>query len=142
MPAVKSLKTISEKWARQSQTAQPSYIEGIQNPRKDWADATAEANDNYKKGIQQSIAQDRFLKGVKKAGTSKWQRNAIAKGPGRWSEGIMQSTGAYEDGFQPYREVIERTQLPKRGPKGDPSNINRVAVMAKALHEEKIKRKS
>jgi len=138
MPPVKSLNKISEKWARQAQSATPSYEDGVRNPRRDWGSATAEANDAYKKGIQQSIAQDRFLKGVKAAGTAKWQENTLAKGPGRWADGISKSTGAYETGFKPYRDVIERTQLPKRGAKGDPANINRVAVMAKALHDTKI----
>jgi len=140
MPAVKPLNKISEKWARQSQSATPSYEDGVANPRKDWGTATVEANDAYKKGITQSLAKDSFLKGVRAAGTEKWQRNTLKKGPARWADGIMNSTGAYESGFEPYRAVIERTTLPKRGPKGDPSNINRVAVMAKAMHDEKIKR--
>jgi len=138
MPAVKALNKISEKWARQSQGSGQSYEEGVANPRRDWATSTADANDAYKKGIQASIAGDRFLKGVKKAGTTKWQENTLAKGPGRWMDGINKSTGAYERGFDRYRQVIERTQLPKRGAKGDPGNINRVAVMAKALHDEKV----
>jgi len=140
MPKVKSLSMISEKWARQSGSATQSYVEGVQNPRTDWATATQDANENYKKGIQQSIAQDRFKKGVARAGTGAWQNGALNKGPARWAEGISKSTGAYEQGFEPYRNVIERTQLPKRAPKGDPSNINRVSVMAKALHDEKLKR--
>ncbi len=139
MPAVKSLSDISAKWSRVSQGAQGDYIDGVTNPRKDWATETANANDNYKKGIQASISQDRFLKGVKKAGTSKWQDGAINKGPGRWAEGINQATGKYEAGFKPYRDVIERTTLPKRGAKGDPANIQRVAILAKALHDEKMK---
>lgn len=141
MPAVKALNRISQKWARQSQAAMPSYEEGIANPRRDWMTATVEANDAYKKGISQAVAQDRFAKGVKSAGTTKWQENALRKGPSRWADGIAASTNAYEAGFEPYRNVIERTQLPKRGAKGDPQNINRVAVLAKALHEEKLKRK-
>jgi len=139
MPKVKSLSMISEKWARQSAGAGQSYTEGVQNPRRDWATATQEANENYKKSMQASIAQDRFKKGVAKAGTGKWQKGAMEKGPGRWIEGISKSTSAYEKGFDPYRQVIERIQLPKRGPKGDPNNIQRVAVMAKALHDEKVK---
>jgi len=140
MPNVKNISRIAEKWMRQSSLSEQSYTEGVQNPRADWATSTAEANDSYKKGIQASIAKDSFIKGVKRAGTSKWQENAIKKGPARWSDGINKSGNAYSDGFQPYLEVIARTQLPKRGPKGDPTNIQRVAVMSKALHDEKVKR--
>jgi len=138
MPPVKSLSRISEKWKNASQSAQGEYEAGVQNTQKDWGKNTAAANDAYKKGIQASIARDGFKKGVENAGHSKWQNNTLAKGPARWAEGISKSTDSFEKGFKPYREVIERTELPARGPKGDPSNINRVAVLAKALHAQKI----
>jgi len=140
MANIKNISKIAEKWMRQSSVSEQSYTEGIQSPRSDWATSTSEANDSYKKGIQASIAKDSFLKGVKRAGTSKWQTQALNKGPARWSDGINKSGSSYADGFQPYLEVISRTQLPKRGPKGDPSNIQRVSVMAKAMHDEKVKR--
>lgn len=140
MPAVKPLDRISRKWANASAAALTEYEEGVRNPRRDWADATSKANDAYKKGIQASIAADRFKKGVTNAGTGKWQEQTLRKGPSRWSEGIALSTDAYERGFTPYRNVIERTELPARGPKGDPGNIQRVAILSKALHDEKMSR--
>lgn len=138
MPPVKGLDRISEKWARVSQASQPDYEAGIRNPRTDWAKATAAASENYKMGVQQAINQNRFAKGVEKAGSAKWQENSISKGPARWAEGINLSRNQYEKGFAPYREVIERTTLPPRGPKGDPKNIQRVAVIADALHKKKL----
>ena len=140
MPAIKSMDKISQKWARAASTATPEYEEGVNNPRKDWSTETQKANDAYKAGITKSISEDRFKKGVARAGTSKWQTNAIIKGVPRWAAGIAGSQPAYEEGFKPYADVIARTQLPARGPKGDPANINRVAIMAKALHDEKVKR--
>lgn len=140
MPAIKDLTKISEKWARQAAGATQEYEEGVRNPRKDWAAETQKANDSYKAGIQKSLADERFKKGVARAGTSKWQKGAIDKGVSRWAEGVAVSTKAYEEGFGPYASVIGRLQLPPRGPKGDPKNIQRVAVIAKALHDEKVKR--
>lgn len=140
MPPVKPLSSISTKWARVAGQSQDSYTEGIQNPRADWKTQTAAANENYKKAMAQSINQDRFAKGVNAAGSDKWQRNALEKGPDRWAQGIRLSQTAYEQGFDPYRRVIETTNLPKRGPKGDPANIKRVEVMAKALHDAKLNR--
>jgi hypothetical protein len=140
MPAIKSMDRISSKWIRAAQNASEEYREGVENPKKDWSAETQAANDAYKQGITRSIQEDRFKKGVARAGTSKWQRGAIEKGVARWPQGIAVSQAAYEEGFKPYADVIARTQLPKRGPKGDPANINRVAAMSKALHDEKIKR--
>lgn len=138
MPEVKSLSRISEKWKRQSQAAVPEYEFGVQNPKKDWAEETAKAEENYKRGVIAAANAGSFGKGVRKAGTSKWQQNTLNKGVGRWSEGINVSGANYEEGFKPFRETIQATSLPPRGPKGDPKNIERVRVMAKALHDKKL----
>lgn len=141
MPNIKALDMISRKWARVAAASQEEYEQGVRNPRTDWAKATTDANNAYKAGISQALSEDRFAKGVAKAGTRKWQENAIAKGPRRWAEGIGLSEGAYEAGFAPYRQVISGITLPPRGPKGDPNNIRRVSIIAKALHEKKLQLK-
>lgn len=140
MPAVKSLDRISSKWARVAAVSQGEYEEGVKNPRVDWAEATKAAEANYERGVQAAIQRKSFGKGVSKAGTAKWQTNTLTKGPSRWAGGIQISEQAYQSGFAPYREVIMRTVLPPRGPKGDPKNIQRVAVLADALHKERISR--
>jgi hypothetical protein len=140
MPAIKSLDRISAKWIEKAGQAQGEYTEGIQNPKTPWMEATRAAETNYEQGVQKSIQQKRFGKGVVKAGSAKWQRNALAKGPGRWAEGIALSADEYQKGFAPYREIIQNLSLPPRGPKGDPKNIQRVALLAKALHEAKLAR--
>lgn len=140
MPSVKSLDRISSKWARVASVSQTEYEEGIRNPRADWAESTRAAEANFERGIQQAIQRKSFGKGVAKAGTAKWQERSLQKGPSRWADGINVSQANYEAGFAPYREVIQRTSLPARGPKGDPKNIQRVAAIAEALHREKIAR--
>lgn len=140
MPPVKSLDRISDKWARVSQGSQQAYEDGIRNPRGDWAEATAKAEKAYASGVQKAVSAGRFKKGVEAAGNAKWQKNALEKGPRRWAEGISLSQDAYERGFAPYRSVIENTSLPDRGPVGDPANINRVAILSKALHDERLRR--
>lgn len=140
MADIKSMDRITDSWERRSAASVQDYELGIRNPRKDWATETAAAEANYNKGVQAGISRKAFGKGVKDAGTQKWQENAIEKGTARWSQGISASKQAYIDGFTPYANVIKNTKLPPRGPKGDPGNINRVAVMSKALHDEKVRR--
>lgn len=138
MPPVKSLNRSSEKWARQSMAATPEYIAGVTDPKADWAKNTAAAEANYKAGVQAAMNRGAFGKGVNRAGTQKWQENTLKKGAPRWADGIAIARPAYEEGFAPYRTVIENTKLPERGPVGDPRNIQRVAVMALALHKKKL----
>lgn len=138
MTAIKSMARIKQNWVNSTQTKQSEYTAGIENPRKPWAEATQAADANYKAGIQKSIAANSFSKGVAKAGNAKWQKNALEKGPARWAQGVAVSQDAYEQGFAPYAQVIASLTLPKRGPKGDPANINRVAAVADALHKKKL----
>ena len=138
MTQVKSLDRIGAKWTRVTSAAGAEYEEGVRNPTKDWKTETGNANAAYKAGLQKSIADDRFKKGVDAAGTSKWQDMAIAKGPSRFAQGVSIAGDAYTAGFSPYRAVLQGLTLPPRGAKGDPSNINRVAVVAKALHDKKV----
>lgn len=140
MPTVKSLDRISAKWARVAAVSQTEYEDGVRNPRRDWAETARASEANYERGVQQSITRKSYGKGIGKAGTGKWQERTLKKGPQRWAEGINLSQSNFEAGFSPYREVIQRTALPQRGPKGDPKNIQRVAALADALHREKLAR--
>ncbi len=140
MPPVKSLSRTSAKWSRVTSGAAAEYKEGVENPQKDWEDETRAAEARYEQALQASIADKRFGKGVSNAGTAKWKKNASTLGPGRFAEGVRHAEDSYAKGFAPYRDVIERTDLPARGPKGDPANIDRVRVLAEALHNEKLAR--
>lgn len=138
MPPVKSPDRSADTWERRVAASGQEYVDGVQNPRTDWKNATVAANANYKAGVQAAITQDAFAKGVNKAGTEKWQRNTIEKGPQRWQQGVSLAKNAWKDGFAPYAATIQSTTLPPRGPAGSPQNINRVTVLAKALHDKKL----
>jgi hypothetical protein len=92
----------------------------------------------YKQGLQASMAQDRWQKGVVRSGTERWQERAGKVGPGRFTEGVGLASQDYIEGVSPYLQTIERLQLPVRFAKGDPRNIQRVAAIAAALHEQKV----
>jgi hypothetical protein len=139
MPAVKPISHIAEKWARVTPQRATDYEAGIQAPRRDWAQATVAATERYAAGVQSAIQNKLFSKGVQKAGSEKWKRKATEVGPRRFSEGVQVAAPDYEKGFAPYRDVIEKTQLPPRFAKGDPRNIDRVRAMAMALAEAKRK---
>ena len=140
MPAIKSLDKTTRIWAKRAAASRDEYLDGVENPRKDWKDETANAADRYREGLEASFENNSFLRGVEDAGTSKWQEKAKKLGPGRYSEGVRASEADYRSGFAPFHSRIAATTLPPRGPKGSPENIERVRVMAEALHDEKINR--
>ena len=138
MANVKSLTDIASKWTRVTPQRQEDYSKGVASPRRSWAEATAAANAAYKAGLQASLADDRWVKGVAKAGDAKWKEKATTVGPSRWAEGVQQAGQAYQRGFAPYHQALSAVTLPARGAKGDPKNILRVAAIASAMHQVKL----
>lgn len=138
MAEIKSLAAIRDKWTRVTPGRIEDYKLGIQNPRRDWAEETAEAEDNYKAGVDAAHAKGLFKKGVVKAGSAKWREKSLKKGPGRFAEGVYIAGPDYEKGFAPYREAILAVDLGPRFPKRDPRNLDRVKRVVDALIAKKI----
>jgi len=139
MAEIKSLGAIREKWARVTPMRTEDYRIGIEHPKRDWAEEAEAGKGNWKAGIDAAAAKDMFAKGVSKAGTSKWRDSALKKGPGRFAEGVMISSPAYEKGFAPFHAAIERVDLGPRFPRRDPRNLMRVKAVVDAVIAEKMK---
>jgi hypothetical protein len=133
MAEIKSLSKIRDKWTRVTPTRTDDYKAGVENPKRDWATEAAAGKDNWKAGIDAAANKDMYAKGVTAAGTSKWKSKALAKGPGRFAEGVYIAGSDYEKGFAPYREAIAGVDLGPRFPRGDPRNLDRVRKVTTAL---------
>ncbi|MBA7699636.1 hypothetical protein ES703_108335 [subsurface metagenome] len=133
MAFIRSIEQIARKFASVTPGRTEDYRFGVENPRRDWANATAAAESAYEGGVTQAIAKKRFGKGVKAAGTEKWSRGAIEKGTARWGPGVTLGEAAYRTGFAPFRDAIERVTLPPRYPRRDPRNLERVKAIVNAL---------
>lgn len=138
MAEVKSGARIQEKYTRVTPQRSEDYKLGVQSPRRSWSKSAAGANQSWKDGVAQASAGDRFAKGVNAAGDTKWSEKALAKGPGRFSEGTMLAGPDYLKGVQPYLDTIASTPIPPRFPKGDPRNIARVSTLNNALRKKKV----
>lgn len=138
MAAIKPIETIVAKWIRVTPGRSSDYEAGVRAPRVDWATAASTAEPAWADGVAAASAARRFSRGVVDAGTPKWQTATIAK-LGRWAEGVRVGEAAYRAGFAPFVDVIARTTLPVRGPTGAPGNLERVRVIAAALHDAKVR---
>lgn len=137
MAEIKSLSAIREKWTRVTPQRTEDYKLGVKNPKRDWAEETEQAKDNWKAGIDAAAGKDMFAKGVRDAGSNKWQEKALKKGPGRFAEGVYLAGPDYEKGFAPFREAIASVDLGPRFPRRDPRNIERVRRVVDALVAKK-----
>jgi len=138
MAEIKSLSSIRDKWTRVTPGRTEDYKLGIQNPKRDWETETIAGKENWKAGIDAAAAKDLFAKGVKEAGSKKWQDKSLKKGPGRFSEGVYIAGPDYEKGFARFHAAIERVDLGPRFPKRDPRNLERVKRVVDALVAEKV----
>ena len=125
------------RWASRTAAATQDYQQGVAAPRRSWQQATSAASEAHKAALMESFSRQAFQKGVTAAGDAKWSAAAQGKGAERFGPGAQAGVGDYEKGVAKYLSVIENTQLPPRGPKGDPRNIERVKVMAQALRKAK-----
>jgi len=133
VPAIKTSAQIAEKYGRVTPGRTPDYEAGVRSPRTPYAAAARAAEPAYEAGVTAAIQRKAFGKGVAAAGDTKWQQGSLEKGTARYGPGVQVAAPAYAQGFEPFRAVIERTQLPPRRPTGDPGNIDRVRVMSQAL---------
>jgi hypothetical protein len=138
MAEIKSLSTIEDKWTRVTPLRQEDYKLGVQSPRRDWATETEAASDNWKAGVDQAAAKGLFPKGVRDAGTEKWSKNSLKKGPSRFAEGVYIAGPDYRKGFAPYHAAIEAADLGPKFPRRDPRNLERVRKVVDAMVKTKV----
>lgn len=138
MAAIKSADQIAQKWATVTPQRSTEYEQGVRNPRVSWSAAASAAEERYKTGVVDAANKNRFSAGVKRAGDTRWSDRSAKVGPARYAEGVATSGDRYAAGVAPYVDVIARTTLPQRYPKGDPRNVDRVKVMSAALRARKM----
>lgn len=137
MPPIRPAEVIARKWAEVTPGRAAQYEAGVKNPIRDYQAGALGADAAWKAGVQAAVQANRFTAGVRRAGTSKWQRKAAELGPARYGPGVQAAQADYAAGFAPFREVIEQTTLPPRGPRRSPQNLQRVTAMANALGARK-----
>jgi len=134
---VKSSADIAAKWARVSPGRDTDYREGVSDPSVQWARAAGASAETYNAGVQDAITRGAFAKGVSAAGDEKWRRKTADVGTQRWAPGIRSAQTDFETGFAPFRDALEKIELPPRAPRGDPRNIERAAMVARVLAERR-----
>ncbi len=137
---VPAVSRVAAKWARRAASAGQEYTEGIEQTTRNWQAASSAAEANYKAGVTAAANAGRFGKGVSRAGNEKWKKNAIAKGPARFAQGVSVAEQDYSAQVAPFLELIGRTDLPARGPAGSEGNYQRVRAIGMALRGLKERR--
>ena len=135
MAEIRPLVEIAEKYSRVTPGRSADYQAGVQRtqPQEFEAAATAGA-DNWAAGVTMAAGEGRFAAGLRGSG-ARWSRKVASVGVSRFGPGVQAARDDFQSGFEPMHRVIQGVQLPPRRPRGDPGNIQRVAVLAQALSE-------
>ncbi len=140
MAGIRSLAFIVEKYRRVTPGKAKEFEEGLKAPKEQWEAETIASEEAWEAGITDAIARGAFAGGVAAAGQAHYVDMAVRKGAPRFRQGVEIGLPRYQKNFAPFRDVIAGVDLPPRRAKGDPGNLERVAVIAAALHEERRRR--
>jgi len=134
---LKPLDKIVDKWATRAAGATTDYAAGLMMPKQPWSAAAVAAKDAWRTGVTDAAGRDAYSKGVAKAGDAKWYKKASEIGVRRYPEGVSAAKDDYKGAFAPVYETLTKIELPPRGPRGDPKNIERVRVIVQTLRQLK-----
>ena len=137
---IKDTASLANKFATRAGAAAGDYKEGVQAAGADWEANTRNAEANYEAGIQEAISQKRFGKGVGAAGAQKFTRRATELGSLRYGPGVQASKDEWAKNTQPFLDALKSLNLPAKGPRRSPQNMQRAAAVAAALGALKVNR--
>ena len=135
---LRPIEQLADKFAKRAQAAAPEYTAGVSNPRKDQSAEAIAAAPAYIQGVQEAIARGGFEKGLRKAGTAKWQEKSKTLGAQRYPQGVAGAKGDWQTGFGPYASTLSALALPTKGSRGSSGNLERVRAVADALHNKRV----
>lgn len=138
---LKPLDKVTEKWKTRATGAGPEYAAGVQAPLRDWQTAAKAAAAAWKDAITQAAGRDAYGVGVSKTPTAFWQKRAMELGTARYTDGVSKSVDVYKDNFAAFYDALSKIELPPRGPRGDPRNIERVKAIMDTLRKVKLAQK-
>ncbi len=133
MIKIKPIDQIVRRWVDGVRGATAAYQFGVQNPERDWADATVAGADSWYQGVMAAHTAGRFPAGVRAAGSVKWKNKTLTKGVQMWPIAVAAAEGDFRVGYAPFREAIATGTLPPRYPKRDPRNLDRVAAIDRIM---------
>jgi len=125
----------AKRWSDSIAFVPGRYTEGVQGAQGVIAKSIA-AEARYQQALQESFARNARVAGLSRTNDEEWRRRAINKGSRNIAVGMTEGKSKQASAISKIISVIRGVSLPERTT--DPSaNIERVRVMALALHAQK-----
>lgn len=138
MTEVKDLASSALKWSRNASNASADYGDRAANAGEIWQRNTVAARQTFQQAITAPGIPERYSRGVQRAGAQKYSQRVRDLGQERYSTGVAAAQDDWQSGFSPYAQAIRGVTLTPRRPRGDRSNLQRVAEIANRLHAVRL----
>ena len=102
------------------------YARGASGKGQKWASGAAAAEANYTEGVQRSIAQKRFSKGVSEAGPTSYDEGVRNKGAQNWPTGMQQAGPKYARKTAKFSQLWAQPLATPRAARRSPQNSKRI----------------
>lgn len=129
---VKDTAAAGAKYVARAQVAGNDYKNGVANAGNDWEQGAKAGETNFEQGIADAIQRKAYGKGVN-GSASKYVANATNLGATRYGPGVQNGANAYQAGVQPYLDKLKSLNLPPKGPRRSPQNMDRANMVAREL---------
>lgn len=129
----KTASQVAEKFATRAAAASGDYVDGAKSTTKDQSAAAIAAATIWKQALDAAAASGSFVKGLQRAGKSKWLDGVSTVGGGRYGEGVAKAAGDYATESAKFDTARNAANSLPRGLKGSPQNISRVTAVVNAL---------
>lgn len=129
---VKDTGAIAAKYVARAQVATKDYTDGVANAGGSWETGAKNGETNFEQGVQDAITRKAYGKGVN-GSAGKYVANATKLGSTRYAPGVQNGAGAYQTGVQPYLDKLKSLNLPPKGPRRSPQNMQRANMVAAEL---------
>src|SRR5690349_15921548 len=122
---IKPAASSQDKYKSNTASAGKSYQDGINNPRRDWGQATAAAEGTWEAGVQAAVASKSFSRGITPDASAKQKNNAITLGVSRYPTGTANAAGNWAKFTQPVLDAMAAVPDMPRGPKMSQQNFDK-----------------
>lgn len=113
------------------------YIAGASGKgSKQVAGAMAGVN-NYKEGLNKSLAEGRYEKGIQSAGPTAYDEGVRNKGANNWGPGMQVGAAKYQKNIQKVANLWNQPLTTARGAKGSAANLTRMQENVKRFQAAK-----
>lgn len=136
---MKTASLAGPKWQVRAGAAGQDYATGANSTQKDQAANAIAAKAIYQAALTASFAAGSYEKGLGRSGKAGWLQGIVQKGIQNYQTGV--STAKALTKYVTHSGMFDAARgaasSAPRGPKGSPQNLQRVTLVANALHAAK-----